>query len=391
LIRVTHLNIHGLGVKGASALTFLMLVAGVATGIPNKYCTEYTYTLSCTLENRGNGPYLLREAEMTYPMFQNNSWQTVTIQETSPSVASKRVDADGNMLVVLDLPQSIDVGASLTLTITYHIESKDRPKHEIQPDTAGQISEIPSKLVREFCIETETFNTGNGDIRALAQRLCANETKTLNVVTKLLDWIIDNVSYRAFDVPRRANETLSGREGDCDDQAILFATMCRILGIPAVLQTGCFFDGGIDKKKSSWDGHLYTEQTGVGWHGWASVYVPPWGWLPIDLVFKSSGDLISLIRNAPEYNDYFITCSDVSRQDYIGEAHESMENLSNGSLYIKRSETLVKDNPASKILMQSENVMEILGSFGIFILSTFPIIVFILEILIFIYCLVILV
>lgn len=376
--------------KGALTLIIFFLLAEITPGALDKSSTKYTYLLSYTLENRGDEPYFLKEVEATFPMLQNNSWQTVRIEKTTNPVAFKRVDVDGNRYAVVELPQKIDPYSSLTFTITYDIESTDRLKLNIETDEAEFLSDIPSELVEEFCIETETFTIGDENIRALVLRLTANESIALGVVTRLIEWIVDNVSYRAFDVPRYPNDTLLGREGDCDDQAILLVTMCRVAGVPAILQTGCLFDDGIEKARSSWDGHLHTQQVGIGWHGWAMVYIPPWGWLPIDMTLISPEDPILRIKNAPEYNNYIITGLNVSRQDYIGEIYRSRDLLISSELYIRKSEISVKENPGFKIFQKYDNIRDIMGSFVVFILSTFPIFFIIVETIIFVYCLLVL-
>jgi len=373
--------------KEALTLIIFFLIAEITIEALGENSTRYTYLLSYTLENRGDEPYLLKEVEATFPMLQNNSWQNVRIVQTTHPVAIKRVDVDGNRIAILDLPQKIDPHSSLIFSIKYDIESVDRSKTKIEPDEAGSFSDIPSELVEEFCVETETFTIGDEKVQALALRLSANETRTLGVVTRLLEWIIDNVSYRAFEVPRYPNETLSSREGDCDDQAILLVTMCRATGVPAILQTGCLFDDGIEKAMSSWSGHLHIEQKGIGWHGWALVYIPPWGWLPIDLTYISLKNPILRISNAPEHNNYIITGLNVSRQDYIREIYRRRELLISSKLYIRKSEISVRENSYFKFFEIYEQVTDIMGSLVVFIFSTFPVFFIIFETIIFFYCL----
>jgi transglutaminase-like putative cysteine protease len=68
-------------------------------------------------------------------------------------------------------------------------------------------------------------------------------------------------------------------------------SMLRSLGIPAFLQIGVVFSESISSEKASWAGHLTFVQEGVGWHGWAMVYVPPWGWIPVDLTLTNAREL----------------------------------------------------------------------------------------------------
>jgi hypothetical protein len=71
----------------------------------------------------------------------------------------------------------------------------------------------------------------------------------------------DGNTYGGY--PKWATGTLDpdyGRpRGDCDDQSILFISLCRAAGIPAMLQIGALYDVNRDH----WEGH-----------GWANVYMP---------------------------------------------------------------------------------------------------------------------
>ena len=375
--------------NGLTFIIFLLFI-NITTTIGNN-SSRYTYVLSYDLENRGNEPYLLDETEATFYLFQNTSWQIVRIKNTTHPIASRQIDADGNKLIILDLPPKLDPNSRLFFSITYNIESIDKPKPKIEPKVAGSLKDIPFELVKEFCVETKTFNIKDESILALSLRLTKNETTVLGVVIQLLDWIIHNISYRAFEVPLYPNETLLGREGDCDDQAILFVTMCRAVGIPAMLQTGCLFNDDIEKGMSSWSGHLNTKQRGIGWHGWALVYIPPWGWLPIDMTLITSKEAISRITDAPEYSKCIITSLNVSRLDYIGEIYTYRERLTSSELYVRKLEISIKENSGYEILKILKEVKEIVSFIVVFILTFFPIFFIIFETIIFFYCLFVLV
>jgi transglutaminase-like putative cysteine protease len=71
--------------------------------------------------------------------------------------------------------------------------------------------------------------------------------------------------------------------GDCDDLSLLFISMCRSQCIPAYLQADVVFSDSIRIDKTDWNGHYHYVFEGAGWHAWVMVYIPPWGWLPVDL------------------------------------------------------------------------------------------------------------
>ena len=327
-------------------LVFLTLARSMPIALGEKR-PRYLYNSIYTFENRGDDAYHLTEDDTTMALFHSNSWQNVRIKNSTHAVAREYLDVDGNRMAVIDLPSEIAANSSLVFSVTFEIESADRPRPDIDPVEAGPLSDIPPRLVEEFCIETETFTTGDKAIQSLVPSLAANRTTVLELVTSLLAWVTENISYGNFEVPSYPNETLARRIGDCDDQAILLITLCRALNIPSLLQVGLVFNEGIESKRSSWGDHLQIEQRKVGWHGWVLIFIPPWGWLPIDLTLFRSQDLLSRITEAPEYESYVITGFNVSTQAYIGDSHRSRETLMDSDLYVTVSETMVKEAPSS--------------------------------------------
>ena len=325
-------------------LLVFIIIAGPIPAVLGENRSRYLYISTYTFENRGDEAFNLTEDEATIVLFPNNNWQTVRIYNATHAVARQYIDIDGNRLAVLDLPSKVPPRSNFTFSVVYEIESSDRPKPEIDPAEAGPLLSIPSRLVEEFCVETETFTTGDEEIQALARRLAADETSVLGMVNRLLDWFIENISYSTRDVPRYPNETLAAWLGDCDDQAILLITMCRALGIPAYLQVGAVFHEGIESELSSWGGHLYIKQQGVGWHGWALVYIPPWGWLPIEMTMLTSRDSLTRITEAPVYERFIVTSFNVSRDDYVGDSRRSRDRLMSSDLYITVSNMLIEES-----------------------------------------------
>jgi transglutaminase-like putative cysteine protease len=322
-----------LGLK--ELILIILLISASPIKVAYGETSRRLYTSTYILENRGEEPYMLTVDDVTILLFHNDSKQSISVLNLTSSIAREYYDEDGNRLAVLDLPLTIAPRSNLTFSVTYLIETREMPRPRIDPERAGSISEIPRELVEEYTSETGTFTTGDEMTRTIALRLGANQTTVLGIVLSILDWMLENISYGSFETPRYPNETIASGRGDCDDQAILLVTMCRILGIPALLQLGLVFNEGITGEKVSWGGHLTTSQRGVGWHGWALVYIPPWGWLPIDLTLTRAREPLTLISEAPQYGPSIVTALNVSRYDYVGDSRRVREAVMAGSLYIK--------------------------------------------------------
>lgn len=332
--------------KTAAALLCALLVLGAIPVALGAKPPRYSYKTTYTFENRGDEPYVLVEEDMQIPLFIDNNWQRVTIIDASHDILEELVDEDGNPVGLLDLPSEIQAGGTLFFYVEYLLESAGRDRPLIDPAESGEISDIPERLVETYTSETETFRR-NDEIEALALELAAGNTNVLEVVVDVLGWVVSRVNYRNFEVPLYPDETLEDLQGDCDDQAILMISMLRYLGIPSFLQIGVVFSESIFSETSSWEGHLTFVQEGIGWHGWAMVYVPPWGWIPVDLTLTNSNDPIDMILDAPEYSRNIVTAFNVSEQQYIGGSRSSREMLVASDIYITVSDIATENADAS--------------------------------------------
>jgi transglutaminase-like putative cysteine protease len=329
--------------KTAAALLCALIILGAIPGALGAKPPRYSYKTTYTFENRGEEPYILVEEDTQIPLFVDNNWQRVTIIDVSHDILEELADEDGNPVGIMDLPSEIQAGESLVFSVEYLLESAGMVRPVIDPAQSGVISDIPDRLVETYTSETETFRR-NEEIEDLALEIAAGETDVLEVVTDILGWVTSKVNYRNFEVPLYSDETLEDLQGDCDDQAILMISMLRSLGIPSFLQIGVVFSDSISSETASWEGHLSFVQEGIGWHGWAMVYVPPWGWIPVDLTLTNAIDPIDMILDAPEYASNIITAFNVSEQQYIGGSRSSREMLIASDIYITVADIAI-DNP----------------------------------------------
>jgi transglutaminase-like putative cysteine protease len=335
-------------IRGLRYRAVLLLVLIFSSTLLSEYSlgleqVRFRLTDTYVFENRGDESIALSEMDRAVSLFQNNSWQTVRILETNPSVERLLNDSDGNLYAVLAAPDSLGGRTNLTITVVYEIASVSRSSPDLNTNAAQDLSQIPSSLVSEYCAAGGTWLTGDSKIREKAEELAGGNTKVLTIVEALVGWLRSNVNYSSAELPRYPNETLAERNGDCDDQSILLITMCKILGIPAYLQIGCVLRKDIKDDESVWGGHVMFHEDGVGWHGWSMVYIPPWGWLPVDLTYVTAwSGLVPEIEHAGIYEDYIILEQDVSNYDYVGESRSSREEVINSTLYITLTETMVQ-------------------------------------------------
>ncbi len=121
----------------------------------------------------------------------------------------------------------------------------------------------------EYLCEEEPHIRFTPYLRELAAFIVGDEQNPLRRARLIYNWITENVGYsymrHYFCLENIAEAAALNRRGDCGVQAILFITLCRIVGVPAAWQSGCAVN-----------------PDDIGDHDWAMFYVAPYGWLYAD-------------------------------------------------------------------------------------------------------------
>ena len=304
---------------------------------------KFTYSFLITYENRGNKVWRLSWSDVAVGLFFNTSWQSVRLVWTNWPVGQVVEDEDGNKWAVLAVPDmELEPGETLDISARYEIISAPREPPNISIEGSGSLSDIPEELKEEFTGPGACWLTEDEELRELALELSAGKTNVLEIIASFVEWIGENVKYKSFEIPLYPNETYAWGLGDCDDQANLFITLCRIVGIPAYLQIGCIYaPWTIYSLGTIWEGHVSLKVKRVGWHGWAVAYVPPWEWLPVDLTIGDiKADPLNAIREAAIWRQYAIWAMNIRKSDYIGGTRAMRAFVIENDIYIYEEEEM---------------------------------------------------
>jgi transglutaminase-like putative cysteine protease len=285
------------------------------------------------------------EDDRTISLFMNNTWQTVELVNSTFPMEPKK-DDDGNAVAVLQFPNStLTHGKNVSFTVWYHIVSKPRTIPNISENKSGNLTDIPSDLISGYTQKEGSWQANNLVLQELAHNLTKNEVRVLSIIKNFVAWMHENIVYPSsqHEVPFYPNQTYAQREGDCDDQAILLITLCRIVGIPSYLQIGSIYMPNHFDNASSWDGHVSLIERNIGWHGWAIVYVPPWGWLPVDLtyVLNNPNDPLSSIKSGAVTEQDTIQYMNVTHTDYVASSLEYRKFLTENGFNIYEEDEMI--------------------------------------------------
>lgn len=323
-----------------------LLLANLVLASPLEANKVFSYEVRVIYRNEGEEAWVLSDGDVAFSLFMNNSWQDVELEETSRPVERVVRDYDGNLWALLYVPEEdriLEPGESIELYARYKFITRPREAPGILIEASGTLSDIPAELKDAYCGPAACWLTEDEELRSLAQELAYGKQNVLDIICSFVSWIHENIYYETYELPRYPNETYMGRRGDCDDQANLFITFCRIVGIPAYLQIGCIYYISPEAEETLWDGHVKLRVRNVAWHGWAVAYVPPWGWLPVDLT-ASPGideDPLNAIRKAIVWMQDVVLCYNITVSDYIAEAREYREELIEHDIYIYEEESMV--------------------------------------------------
>ena len=200
---------------------------------------------------------------------------------------------------------SISGGSTVTVSVMYHIRAYN-VKWDINADNSAKIDAIPQDYVNNYTIdrwivfkedgETErdvdndtktpdyVIEPNNPLLNDLAHYIIGNEDNVRMMAGKIYDFMKKGVTFngtkygpyaypdegqmnddrsRYYGKPKPAYVTLHDGYGDCDDQAILFITLCRAVGIPGWLESGALYNQWSPDPDNAWEGH-----------GWAKILIP---------------------------------------------------------------------------------------------------------------------
>ena len=142
------------------------------------------------------------------------------------------------------------------------------------PDRVGSLEDIPSEIRTAYTADGERLQVELELIKETSAKIVGDEENPYWIARKIFDWVIGALEYErvgGWDVP----ETLIKRgTGSCSEYAFLYIGLCRAAGLPARYEAGAAVRGD---DTCTDDVH----------HRWAEVYLPNYGWIPVD---PSGGD-----------------------------------------------------------------------------------------------------
>ncbi len=264
------------------------------------------------------------------------SWSNYTITWDTESSSS--------IIVVEGLPRKLKPGEELNITMVFTVVLEDRTPPGISMDRAKDFNAIQryaKPLLSKYTAETSLWNYSHPVIQHVLGEI--NGTKPLEIVLNAVKWIEEHVSYRSHVPPLKPWEVVEKGEGDCDEQANLLITLLRGKGVPARLAYGVVYMPGYVSNITASGGLVGAVTVNCGWHAWVEAYVPPWGWVPVDLTLGGEG--LGHITRACIYSRPVIIMGRICQRDYVKEDVETIKLSQELKLGIKCYDSLREADP----------------------------------------------
>ncbi len=179
-------------------------------------------------------------------------------------------------------------------------------QHYIIPEHVGSLDEIPADLKRKYTVDGSRLRINDPVIQKAIAEAVGDEANPYWIVRRIFEYVNDKIEYERVGGWDTAPNVLRRGTGSCSEYSFVFMAMARGAGIPTRFCAGVCERGD----RSSMDDVF---------HRWTEVYLPNYGWLPID---ASAGDATwqgDAVRAIGSYqNRILITTIGGGDSEYIG-------------------------------------------------------------------------
>jgi hypothetical protein len=162
------------------------------------------------------------------------------------------------------------VPAGEKATFTYAVEAEvSAIRYLIIPNDTGTLDDIPKEIREKYTADSSRYRITSDYIQKTVKKIVGDEKSPYWIARRIYDFIIDHLEYEmvgGWDVPE---VVLKRGSGSCSEYTYSFVALCRAAGLPARYQGSVVVrgdDASIDE----------------AFHRWAQVYLPNYGWVPVD-------------------------------------------------------------------------------------------------------------
>ncbi|MBN2494890.1 MAG: tetratricopeptide repeat protein [Deltaproteobacteria bacterium] len=190
----------------------------------------------------------------------NRPGQAVSVGAIEPPPTEIIEDSIGGNRVAFWRIEKPEENTSLKFTIDFEVTNQP-VSVVVNPENLAPYDQ-ESTLYQQYT-RHEPWLDAMPEIAAQAKEIVGGESNPYRQAKLLFDWTVREMTYDYPDVEHRGvKNTFLKRKGDCGEFSHAFVAMARSLGIPSRLVFAVWYQGG--------------------GHAWSEIYLPPYGWMPVD-------------------------------------------------------------------------------------------------------------
>jgi hypothetical protein len=193
----------------------------------------------------------------------------------SPSPVRTVEDRWGQKCAVFELGQvASGAKASAGYTVTARLAAI---RYLILPEETGTLADIPENIRTQYTVDSPRLGVHSPYIQKTMKDIVGDEQNCYWIARRIYNYVIERLKYEmigGWDIPE---VVLKRGSGSCSEYTLAFVALCRAAGLPARYAGSVVVRG--DAASADED-----------FHRWAQVYLPGYGWVPVD-ANKGDADL----------------------------------------------------------------------------------------------------
>jgi len=183
---------------------------------------------------------------------------------------------------------------SLSQGYSAQVETRDL-NYFILPDWVKPLDKIPSHIKNKYLVDGHKLKIKDPYIKQLVERIVGDEQNPFWIAFKIHRYLHLNMEYKMTGGWNAAPTILKRGNGSCSEFTFSFIALARVAGLPSRYEAGLVVrgdDGSIDRV----------------YHRWIQVFLPPFGWVPVDPSRGKPAKAIDVAKNFGSLSHrFFIT------------------------------------------------------------------------------------
>jgi transglutaminase-like putative cysteine protease len=197
------------------------------------------------------------------------------------------------------------------------IAAKD---YGVDPSKVGGFDLIPSDIISTYTTAESMYRLDSQIIQDAAKTAANGATNPYWIARNIHDFVANRLTYLNDHVWDDAETVYLQQHGSCSEYTTLFIALCRANGLPAR------YVGGTRQREEG----TYVDTV---YHRWAEVYLPPYGWIPIDVNHDDTNSGVRYTYFGAITDERFVTTVGGGNSEYLGwNYHDSYRYYYSGSL-----------------------------------------------------------